>query len=372
MYEYLIFLRNTVTGFLYRRVFKKFFFAIDPEKVHDGIIVLGRMLGGNSMTRMMTAMAFGYSNKSLEQNILGTHFKNPVGLSAGFDKDAELTDIIPSVGFGFEEIGSVTGEPCEGNPKPRLWRLPRSKALVVYYGLKSRGCEYIAQTLRNKKFYFPIGVNIAKTNSKDTIDCRRGVQDYCKAFCTCIDVGDYFTINISCPNTFGGEPFTDPERLDILLSEIDAIPTAKPIFLKLSPDLDTKDIDAILAVVSRHRIHGFVCTNLTKKRENAKILESCPSLGGISGKVVEGLANRVIEYIYRATKGKYVIIGCGGVFTAEDAYKKIRSGASLIQLITGMVFEGPQVVGDINRGLARLLQKDGFKNINEVVGIDAV
>src|SRR3989338_4482487 len=206
MYEYLIFLRNTVTGFLYRRVFKKFFFAIDPEKVHDGIIVLGRMLGGNSMTRMMTAMAFGYSNKSLEQNILGTHFKNPVGLSAGFDKDAELTDIIPSVGFGFEEIGSVTGEPCEGNPKPRLWRLPRSKALVVYYGLKSRGCEYIAQTLRNKKFYFPIGVNIAKTNSKDTIDCRRGVQDYCKAFCTCIDVGDYFTINISCPNTFGGEP----------------------------------------------------------------------------------------------------------------------------------------------------------------------
>ncbi len=368
MYERASALRNAITGFCYRHVLKKIFFAIDPEDVHDNMIRMGRMLGGNLVTRSITSLVFGYRHTSLEQTILGIHFKNPVGLAAGFDKDAELTDIIPSVGFGFEEIGSVTGEPCEGNPKPRLWRLPKTRGLVVYYGLKSKGADAVSQTLKNKKFAIPIGTSVAKTNCQATVDIRAGIADYAKAFRAFSNIGDYFVINISCPNTFGGELFTDAGRLDMLLAEIDIIETTKPIFLKLAPDLSDAEIDTILETVSRHRVHGFVCTNLTKKREGLDLLDQCPPVGSVSGKAVEKLSNHTISRIYQRTEEKYVIIGCGGIFSAEDAYTKIKLGASLVQLITGMIFEGPQVISEINQGLVGLLQKDGYKNISKAVG----
>lgn len=352
---------NMVIRILYKNFFKPFFFLLDPEIVHDNITLMGRMLGSNFLTKNLTAFLFSYSNPALEQNILGIRFKNPIGLSAGFDKDALLTDILPAVGFGFAEVGSITGDPCAGNPKPRLWRLKDSKSLIVYYGLKNEGAVKISQRLQNKKFAIPIGTSIAKTNSPDTVPTDKGIADYVKAFRECTDIGAYFTINISCPNAYGGLPFTDAKRLDLLLSETDKMPTKKPIFLKMSPDLNEKELDEILAVVKKHKVSGFICSNLTK---NSKIAEK----GGLSGKLVEELANKQIKLIYEKTRGKYIIIGCGGVFCAEDAYKKIKLGASLIQLITGMIFEGPQVIGEINRGLVKLLKKDGYKNISEAVG----
>ena len=350
-------------SFLYKNFLKPFFFLFDPEMVHDLMILAGQILGSNFLTRKITSLFFSYSNPALEQNILGIKFKNPIGLSAGFDKDALLTDILPSVGFGFEEVGSITGEKCSGNPKPRLWRLKDLKSLIVYYGLKNKGCEEIAARLKNKKFEFPIGTSIAKTNCADTVDTEKGIADYVKAFKAFAKIGAYFTINISCPNAFGGQPFTDAKRLGLLLTQLDKIATKKPIFLKMSPDLTDKELDNIIAVSKKHKVHGFVCTNLTK---NPKITEK----GGLSGKLVENLANNLIKKVYQKTKGKYVIVGVGGVFSAEDAYKKIKLGASLVELITGMIFEGPQVISEINQGLVKLLQKDGYKNISGAIGAD--
>ena len=369
MKNLLILIRNELFRVSYIFLLKPILFCFDPEKTHDFMTRVGVFLGKYSIARWKTKLFFSFSHPSLEQDILGIHFQNPVGLAAGFDKDALLTDILLHVGFGFEEVGSITGEECAGNKGLRLWRLKKSKALVVNYGLKNDGCEKIAERLKNKKFKIPIGTNIAKTNSPETVDTEAGVNDYMKAFSEFTNIGDYFVINISCPNAFGGEPFTDTTKLDFLLKEIDKIETKKPIFLKISPDLNEKQVEDILNVCEHHRINGFVCSNLTKNRDNTKIKDSTASCkGGISGKVVDDLSTKQIRFIYQKTKGKYTIIGCGGIFSAEDAYKKIKAGASLVELITGMIFEGPQLINEINRGLVFLLQKDGFKNLNEAIG----
>lgn len=355
----------------YRWIAKPLFFAQDPEIVHDRMCHMGEFLGEHALMRGLTGACFAFSHPVLVQDLQGIHFANPIGLAAGFDKNARLTQILPVVGFGFEEVGSITGEPCEGNPKPRLWRLPKSRGLVVYYGLKNDGCEVISRRLSKQRFVFPIGVSIAKTNSQATCDTDTGIADYTKAFRAFLEIADYFTVNISCPNAFGGQPFTTPDRLDLLLAEIDKIPTSKPIFIKLPPDLSFDELDALLAVSDKHRIHGFILGNLTKKYDRPEIMQDEMAKithGGISGKPTFQASNELIAHLYRTTRGRYTIIGCGGVFSAEDAYEKIRQGASLVQLITGMIFEGPQLIGEINRGLVRLLQRDGYTNIAQAIG----
>ncbi len=364
-------IRNLFLGFLYRTCAKPIFFAHDPEVIHDHMLRFGSFLGNYSFTQMICALLFNYRHPSLEQTILGVHFPNPIGLAAGFDKDAELTDIVPLVGFGFSEVGSITGEPCKGNAKPRLWRLKRSQGLMVYYGLKNDGCEAIAARLSGKKFRIPIGMSVAKTNCQKTADVQAGVDDYAKAFQTMESIGDYITVNISCPNAFGGEPFTDPDRLNTLFTRLDTIPTRKPIFVKLSPELSEAEIDSVLECIARHRVHGIICTNLGKTRSNPALIDAdIPEKGGYGGRPVQKRSDEVIGYVYNKTKGNYVIIGCGGVFTAADAYRKIRLGASLIQLITGMIYQGPQVISEINHGLVQLLKKDGFTNVSDAVGVD--
>lgn len=369
--DIIVFIRNKFFGFFYKVIFKNIFFLFDAEKVHDFIIKFGRFLGSNFITRFKVRLLFNFEDKGLEQNILGINFKNPVGLAAGFDKNGYLIDIMPNVGFGFMEIGSITGEKCEGNEKPRLWRLKKSKALVVNYGLTNNGCEEISERLKNKKFKIPIGTSIAKTNSRECADTIKGIKDYVKTTNKFSNIGDYFAINISCPNAFGGQPFHEKDKLDLLLNEIDKVKTKKPIFLKISCDLSFKEVDDIISISNKHKVNGFILTNLTKKRDNKNILDkNLPEKGGISGKVVEEMSNETIEYIYRKTKGKYVIIGVGGIFSAEDAYKKIRLGSSLVQLITGMIYNGPQLISQINQGLVELLKRDGFTNIKDAIGID--
>ncbi|MDQ5968871.1 MAG: dihydroorotate dehydrogenase [Patescibacteria group bacterium] len=364
--------RNGLIRFAYKGILKPLFFRRDPEDVHDAMTRVGVMLGAHAFTRTITRWKFGYSDSSLQQRIWGITFPNPIGLAAGFDKDAELTSIIPSVGFGFEEIGSVTGLPCAGNPKPRLWRLPKSQGLVVWYGLKNKGSKYISEKLRGKKFQFPIGTSVAMTNCSANLDITTAISDYHMAFEAFTTIGDYYTVNISCPNVTGGQPFVEPEKLDLLLTDLDTIVTAKPICIKLSPDISLDELDQILVVAEKHRVHGIICGNLTKNKDNKRIIDSNLSEhGGISGKPTEELSNALISHIYKSKKDKFVIIGCGGVFSAEDAYKKIKSGASLIQLITGMIFEGPQVVSEINCGLTDLLRRDGFSSISEAVGVDS-
>lgn len=357
----------------YHHLAKPLFFRMDPERVHDGMTRIGRLLGSNPLTRRIVSFNLNYRNDALTQEMHGIVFPNPVGLAGGFDKNAQLTGIIPAVGFGFMEVGSVTGEPCAGNKGKRLWRLPKSKGLVVWYGLKNDGCEVIAKRLSGKRFTIPLGTNIAKTNSKDTIETEQGIADYVKAFRELADTGAYFTVNVSCPNAFGGEPFGEPERLDALLTELDRIETKKPIFVKLSVDLEPEDLDRLVEVTDTHRVHGFILSNLTKKRDRKEIRQeeiNGIEKGGISGKPTEAASNRLIGHLYRTAGERYTIIGLGGIFSAEDAYAKMRQGATLVQLITGMIFEGPQLIGEINQGLVELMKRDGFSHIAEAIGAD--
>ena len=364
MKDILVLVRNSLTRLEYKWVLKPIFFRFDPETIHDRVSSVLEFLGRYPTTRAFANICWGYSHPSLEQKILGIPFRNPVGLSAGFDKNAVLIDIVPSLGFGFTEVGSITAKAYEGNPKPHLYRLPEAKTLRVNYGLKNLGAETIHQQLKNKKFLLPIGISIAKTNNPDTSKVDIGIEDYFSTYKIFQDVGNYFTINISCPNTCEAKPiFAEPDNLDLLLERVFSVPKSKPVFVKLSPDLEDKQLNGILEVCQKHPVDGFVCANLTKVN-----VFGHPGRGGFSGKAVEKLSEEVIRKVYKFYNGQKIIIGVGGIFTAEDAYRKIKAGASLVQLITGMIFEGPQVISSINLGLTKLLQADGYKNIAEAVG----
>lgn len=300
-------------------------------------------------------------------------FKNPIGLAAGFDKNAVLTGIIPVIGFGFMEVGSITAEKCLGNPRPRLFRLPKDNSLVVNYGLCNDGAIAIHKRLKGKRFRIPIGISIARTNK--ALNEQESIDDYTKGFKIMQDIGSYITINISCPNTLDKKNFCDPLRLDKLLKELKKYKHNKPILLKIKPDLTEKDIDKLLSIVSKYKfINGFIISNLSSKRNllNLKTEKHIvnKTTGGISGFPVKKRSTYLIRYVYKKTKGKYIIIGCGGVFTAEDAYEKIKAGANLIQLVTGMIYNGPGLIKKINKGLVKLLEKDGFNNIQQAVGRD--
>ncbi len=364
MWNALISARNYILKKIYKWILKPIFFRFDAEMIHDYFIIVGQFMGKYDITRKISSSLWNYRDPSLEQNILGINFKSPVGLSAGFDKNAELTEIIPSVGFGFMEVGSITGKPYDGNPKPRLYRLPKFKTLRINYGLKNLGAEVLHKKLQNKILRFPVGINIAKTNIQETSEINKGIEDYFFTYKIFKNVGDYFTINISCPNTCEKHPiFAEPQNLDLLLKKLFSIPKSKPVFIKLSPDLGEATLEEILKVCGKYSIDGFVCTNLTKVN-----LFNHSGKGGFSGKAVETLSNQMIRKVYQFYGGKKIIIGVGGIFTAENAYRKIKAGASLVELITGMIFEGPQVISEINFGLVKLLKADGYKNISEAIG----
>lgn len=357
---------------IYKTAVRPSLFKIDPEVIHDAITLFGNLLGRFNLTRFITKKLFYFEDRKLAQKILGIKFNNPIGLSAGFDKDAKLLDILPSVGFGYEEIGTVTDKPYGGNPKPRLYRLRKSKGLVVYYGLKNIGAEKIIQKLRGKKFDFPVAVSIGKTNSPKTNTDKSGIEDYYQCFqkFNTENIGDFYVINISCPNTFGGEPFITPKKLDALLSTLRKIKTRKPVFVKMPINPKWREFNALLKVVVKHKIDGVIIGNLNKDYKDSSIKDTIPDYmkGGISGRPTFELSNKLISATYQNYHAKLVIVGVGGVFSAEDAYEKIKLGASLVSLITGMIYEGPQLIGQINKELVEMLKKDGYKNVSEAVG----
>jgi len=371
-------LKIKLIRFLYVNFLKKIFFKFDPETVHDRMLFFGEFLGSFYPFRLLTKLVFNYEDQSLAQVISGISFKNPVGLSAGFDKNAKLVKILPNVGFAYAEFGSVTYGAYEGNPKPRLYRLPKSRALTVYYGLKNEGVRPVLDRIRKNrspKSDFVIGVSVARTNSKETVEINAGIDDYTNGVREVLNSGlaNYITINISCPNTFAGEPFTTPLRLEKLLKSIDKLNSDVPIYLKMPIDLPWEEFDKLLEIIVKYHSEGVVIGNLTKNRQSKLILETIPEeiKGGISGLPTQQLSDELIRKTYLKYGDKLVIIGVGGIFSAEDAYRKIKLGASLVQLITGMIYQGPQLIGSINRGLKDLLVADGYSNISEAIGIES-
>jgi dihydroorotate dehydrogenase len=315
-----------------------------------------------------------YEHPSLATHVAGIDFRNPMGLGAGFDKDVRLTRIMRAVGFGFMEVGAITHFPYEGNKGPRLARLPEDNSLIVNYGLKNRGADVIRKKMERLGRDIPVGVNIAKTNRAD-IKGEKSVEDYVASYQLLVPYFSYVTLNVSCPNAQDGCTFQDPQLLDQLLSALgDTYLLEVPIFLKISSHLSMPEVDAILDVVKKYSfITGFVVSNLAKKREMLALHSTEKELGvipagGISGAPLKQLSTEMVRYIYKKTEGKYVLIGLGGVFNAEDAYEKIKAGASLVQMVTGLIYGGPMAVKRINQGLVKLLARDGYATVSEAVG----
>lgn len=363
---------SAMSRFVYKLAVRPLLFSLDPETAHNLMTRIGSLLGDSHFGRTIVRMFVHFGHPILQQKLWNIHFSNPVGLAAGFDKDAYLYSIMGSVGFGFSEIGTVTYGAYGGNPKPRLYRLPKSKALVVNYGLKNIGAPAVTKSLKSKMKTIPQVISIGRTNSAAAAGQQEGVMDYLQCLERFIreDIGDIYEINISCPNTFGGEPFTRPDNLEYLLRQLYSLRIEKPIFLKMPVNLSWDEFQKLLNVAVALGVRAVVIGNLITDRSNVSLKDTVPEniKGAVSGRPTQELSNNLISKTYRHCGDRLKIVGVGGIFSADDAYEKIKLGASLVELITGMIYEGPQLIGEINRGLAELARKDGYKNISEAVG----
>jgi dihydroorotate dehydrogenase len=350
---------NFRTDVLYRTIIKPTLFRIDPERVHSLIVPMGEIMGKTAPTRGAISLVYGYRSDDAEVVVDGVRYHTPVVLSAGFDPNGRLAQILPSVGFGGIEVGSVTSRPCKGNPPPNQTRLTRTKSIVVFKGLRNEGVYKVAARLKGQRHApgFAVGVSIARTNDEAACALDEGIEDYATSFAHVVaqNVGAWITVNISCPNTFTGELFIRPENLELLLMRLDLIETDKPVYLKMPISVPEAQFRALCEVAKEHRVRGLIIGNLQKDYAHIKDGDPKPASfrGGLSGMPCQGDSNRLLS-LARDTYGeRFTLIGCGGVFTVEDAMEKFDRGASLIHLITGMIYTGPSLMGDIARAYAK-------------------
>lgn len=345
---------------MYKHVIKPFLFLFDPEFVHNVFLTIGKLLGSCSFGRWKARLFYGYKGKDISKTIDGIKYKTPVGLAAGFDYNGDLTKILSSIAFGSQEVGSVTAHPYAGNPKPRLTRLPKSKSLIIYKGLKSKGIDRIIKKLKTVKRVknFVIGISIAKTNRQKTGKKELAIEDYFESFKKLNEsnIGDYYSINISCPNSFSGESFAKPDLLNSLLKKLRSIECKKPIYLKMPINLPWDEFQKLIEVGIKYNINGLIIGNLNKNYNDLDYRNEAPEKfrGGLSGKPCKDLSNNLIKRTKKAYGNKLTIIGCGGIFSPADAIEKFKLGADLVQLITGMIYEGPSLMKKICKEYAKL------------------
>lgn len=354
----------------YINIFKPILFRQDPEVVHDRLLRAVNYVNDSSLLKNLTSKLFNYSHPSLVQDIWGIRFPNPVGLSAGFDKDGHLSPLLESLGFGFGQVGSVTNLPYVGNQPPRAVRFPEDKSVWVNYGLKNEGVEKVVNRLSHQTVHIPRSVSIAKTNSRETCSDEEAILDYkaCLEKVLNAGVSDIITINISCPNTFGGEPFTEATRLDNLLKVLLSEKPNQPIWLKMPINKSWEDFRPLVDVAINHSVDALVIGNLNKDFKPTISRKLPKNTGGYSGLPTKELSNRLISQTYRYAKDKIKVVGTGGIFSAEDVLEKVKLGASLVQLITGMLYRGPGVVSAINQKLVILLKQQGYAQISDAIG----
>ena len=349
---------------VFSRIIRPVLFNLEAEKSHNLAI---RLLKANLVPAVKAI-----DDPVLSSVVFGRQFKNPVGLAAGFDKNAAAISNLYQLGFGFIEVGTVTPSPQSGNLKPRLFRLSEDDAIINSLGFNSEGLEVFRTRLKNYKessIDSIVGANIGK--NKDTIDAA---SDYITGVRLVAEFADYIVVNISSPNTPGLRDLQKKESLHYLLGDVlEERAKAKrqpPIVLKFSPDLGDKELKEIAEVSSQFDIDGLIATNTTIERPNSLKSVNRIMEGGLSGRPLMDSSTKVLRLLYRYTGGQIPIIGSGGVFSGEDAYCKIRSGASLVQIYTAFIYKGPSVTIDINSALSSLLKRDGFQNISDAVGVD--
>jgi dihydroorotate dehydrogenase len=360
---------------------KPLLFSLPPETAHGAVHRLLRVAGE---TPLRTALADRYvvDDERLSVDALGREFPNPVGVAAGFDKNAEVVPGLAALGFGFVEVGGVTADPQAGNPRPRMFRLREDRALINRMGLNNDGADVVGERLAALDAPVPVGVNVAKSEHVDAADAPAdyrytyervagGGGPVSGARGTSPDEassgGDFFVVNVSCPNSQGFEELQNRERMAAVLTELQDA-GASPLLVKLSPDLPDPALEDALDLVDELDLDGVVATNTTTDRPDDLASADRVEGGGLSGAPVEERATAAVRF---ATERVDVpVIGVGGVETAEDAYRKIRAGARLVQLYTGLVYRGPAIARDINRGLLDLLERDGFDSVEDAVGAD--
>lgn len=357
----------------------------NPEAAHQQLIkILNQIDGAGDTTwsrwvndQLQASLII--EDHRLKQELWGLNFPNPLGLAAGFDKDGLAAGMWSNFGFGLAELGAVTLHAQPGNPRPRLFRLPLDRAALNRMGANNLGAAVMAQTLREtwqrQARRIPIGINLCK--SKIT-PLEAAAEDYLGSFRYLRDVADYFVINVSSPNTPGLRSLQGGEQLEPIISTLcQESQGQKPILIKIAPDLEFEEIATIVDLAQTYQLSGIIATNTTIRRDRLKtnILEATgkpitEEAGGISGEPVKERSTEVIRYIYQYTQGKMPIIGVGGIFDAEDAWSKITAGASLLQVYTGWIYEGPWLVPQILTGLLAKLERLGLSHISEAVGLD--
>ncbi len=340
---------------MYKSIIRPLFFLIDPEKVHYLVINILDFIFRIPLVKKIISSGYQVEDPRLEKEVFGLKFKNPVGLAAGFDKDATMIDTLDAFGFGFMEIGTLTPKPQVGNPKPRLFRLPEDRALINRMGFNNDGVLHAIERLKLRNSKILIGGNIGK--NKETPN-KYAYRDYEYCFEALFDVVDYFVVNISSPNTPNLRELQEKEPLKKLLfrlkERVNEKSSKKPILLKIAPDLSNEQIDDIVDVVNYAGLNGIIATNTTISKKNLKsdqgrINDIGP--GGLSGKPLREVSTSVIRYLREKLGPDFPIIGVGGILSAEDALEKIDAGADLVQIFTGFIYEGPGLIKQINKAI---------------------
>lgn len=361
---------------IYSSLLRPILFQLSPETAHEfALNCLCWSLGARPLRDVVAARYRRSPFGKLKR--FGLEFDNPLGLAAGFDKNGRAADALSSLGFGLVEVGTVTNQPQSGNEKPRLFRLPEDRALINRLGFNNCGARELARNVTRHRPDCVLGVNIGKSRS---VAIKDAIPDYLATFETVYDVADYIAINVSSPNT---PNLRELQRQDLLSELLSALQernrelalahagTRKPLLLKIAPDLSVEELESIIDVATRLEVAGIIATNTTLSREGLQTSANRVAAfgeGGLSGAPLQNRSNEVISFIHKATRGSLPIIGVGGVFNAEDAWKKISAGASLIQLYTGFIYEGPGVARRINEGLGHILQREGYSSFDEAVG----
>jgi len=340
---------------MYKYFLKNLLFRFSPEKAHLLTIIMFRFVLFVPGVKFLFNYLLNVNHKSLKKIVWGLKFNNPVGLAAGFDKDGKYYDIMSNLGFGFIEIGTVTPKGQEGNPIPRLFRLPEDKALINRMGFNNDGVDALVERLKSRKdFKTIIGGNIGK--NKNTPN-EKALSDYVYCFEKLYNYVDYFVVNVSSPNTPGLRELQDKKPLTEILSTLKNISLGKkfkkPILLKIAPDLTESQLDDIVEIVLDTNTDGIIATNTTIERVGLKQNTDNIGNGGLSGQPVKDRSTEVIRYIFQKSKGKFPIIGVGGISNAQDAIEKFQAGATLVQVYTGLIYEGPSMVKNINKGILR-------------------
>ncbi|HEU4329083.1 MAG TPA: quinone-dependent dihydroorotate dehydrogenase [Roseiflexaceae bacterium] len=351
------------------QLLKPLLFRLDAERAHDLVSGLLGTVGRTPLAAAALRALCAYEHPALQTTCAGLPFRNPVGLAAGFDKRAALIKPMALLGFGHLEVGTVTPRPQPGNPQPRMFRLPEDRALINRLGFNSPGLREVAARLRAaRRPPLVVGVNIGK--NRDT-PLERATEDYAAAFVALAPLADYVTVNISSPNTPGLRLLHERAALEELLGALARLNQAqpRPLLLKVSPDETPAQLDQVVAAAMASGADGFVATNTTLGRDGLRGTARGEA-GGLSGQPLTERARAVIAHLADATGGRLPIIGVGGVANAAEAYGHIRAGAALVQLYTGMIYQGPGVVRSIKRGLVELLQRDGYREIGQAVGAD--